>query len=165
MNSCALCQAPKAVKTCAECGLAVCKQCLRHPPPDPLRFHPNPPAWAQKGNFCANCFEAVVEPELQKYQEVLERSEGVKVVYATYHGFLPCLKKAKAPTEVAADAGRGISIQRLKFLAAWEGYDAVIEVETEGRKVRNHGWETKSWGARGTFACLDYKRFRPPEDS
>jgi hypothetical protein len=64
----------------------------------------------------------------------------------------------------SGDLGRGIAIQRLKFLAAWEGYDAVIEVSTKGEKVRNHGWETKNWSAKGILACLDYKRFRPPEE-
>lgn len=105
-----------------------------------------------------------MEPELARYDEVLARSEVVVVVYDSYRGFVPCLRKAKEPTRVrAGDAGRGIVIQRLKFLAAWDGFDAVIELETKAEKVRNHGWETKAWSGQGLFACLDHKRFRPPE--
>jgi hypothetical protein len=105
-----------------------------------------------------------VEPELSHYDEVAGRAELVKLVFDTFHGYIPCLKKCKVKTEVdREDLGRGIALQRLKFLAAWDSYDAVIEVSTTGKKVRNHGWETKSWSASGIFACIDYRRFRPPE--
>jgi hypothetical protein len=159
--SCALCQAPKAPKTCGECGAAVCKNCVRFLANDHLRFHPAPPPWAAHGVFCADCFERLVEPEVARYDEVAARAEHVKVVHDTYRGYIPCLKKAKEPVRVeTADAGKGIAVQRLKFLAAWEGYDAVIELTTEGEKVQNFGYGTTIWGASGIFACLDYKRFR-----
>ncbi|MGZ3653376.1 MAG: hypothetical protein ACXVB9_14690 [Bdellovibrionota bacterium] len=164
MSECELCGAPKAVKTCGECERNVCKNCVRYLANDHLRFHPEPPSWAKHGVFCADCFDTLVTPEVAKYDEVMERSEHVKVIHDTFHGYIPCFKKAKRSTEVTSeDLGRGIAIQRLKFLAAWEGYDSVIELSTTGTKVRNHGWETKSWNASGVFANVDYKKFRPPE--
>ena len=164
MSTCEVCQAPKATKTCGECSGSICKNCVRYLANDHLRFHPSPPPWAAQGVFCADCFETLVEPEVAKYDEVMARSESVKVMYDTFHGYIPCIKKAKRSTEVENDdLGRGIAIQRLKFLAAWEGYDSVIELKTTGEKVRNHGWETKSWSASGVFANVDYKKFRPPE--
>lgn len=164
MSECDLCRAPKAPKTCGECAAHVCKNCVRFLANDHLRFHPEPPAWAQYGVFCADCFSTFVEPEVAHYDEVAARAEHVKVVYDTFHGYIPCLKKAKEMTKVnKQDAGRGIAIQRLKFLAAWNDYDTVIELGTTGVKVQNAGWETKSWSAQGIFANVDYKRFRPEE--
>ncbi len=163
--SCDLCGAPKATKTCAECEAHVCKNCVRYLANDHLRFHPEPPSWAEKGVFCVECFETLVEPEIARYDEVFARSDAVKLVHDSYRGFIPCLKKAKDTTHVDhGDLGRGIALQRLKFLAAWEGYDSIIEVKTFGEKQRNHGWETKTWTASGVFACIDFSRFRPPEE-
>ena len=139
-SSCELCKAPKAPKTCGECGIAICKNCVRFLANDHMRFHPDPPPWSQKGIFCVECFERDVAPELERYDEVAARAENVKVVFDTYHGFIPCLKKAKETVRVEKnDLGKGIALQRLKFLAAWQGFDAVIETKVEAEKVRNHG--------------------------
>jgi hypothetical protein len=162
---CEVCAAPKANKRCGECGRSVCKNCVNFLSQDQFRFHPEPPAFAKVGVFCAECFDRLVRPELEHYEEVLARSEQVTLVGSSYRGYIPCLKKAKDPSEVTDDAGRGIAIWRLKFLAAWQGYDSVIELEAEHRKIRNHGWESKVWSARGHFVCLDHARFRPPEES
>jgi hypothetical protein len=165
LSACTLCQAPKAFKTCDECGADVCKNCVRYLANDHLRFHPAPPPWSKHGIFCHDCYESLVAPELERYDEVMARSETVRIIWDTFHGYIPCIKKAKFPTTVEnADLGRGIALQRLKFLAAWEGYDSVIDVSATGDKVRNHGWETKSWAAKGTFAIVDYKRFVVPEE-
>lgn len=165
MKECELCGAPKAVKECGECEAQVCKNCVQYLEQDKLRFHPSPPAFVKHGIFCANCFDTLVRPEIEKYDEVLARSETVKIVRASFRGYIPTFKKAKFPTEVRDDAGRGIAIWRLKFLCAWEGYDTVIEMEAEHSKNRNHGWESKVWAARGHFVDLDHAKFRPPEES
>jgi hypothetical protein len=162
--NCDLCGAPKGTKSCGECERHVCKNCVRFLANDHLRFHPLPPPWAGSGVFCVECYDDFVAPEVAKYDEVFARSEHVRIIHDTFHGFIPTFKKAKFPTEVKeADLGRGIAIQRLKFLAAWEGYDSVVQLSTTGDKVRNHGWETKAWSAKGLFANVDYKKFRPPE--
>ncbi len=111
-----------------------------------------------------DCYDTLVAPEVAHYDEVAARSESVKLVYDTYRGFIPCLKKAKEPTVVSfEDLGRGIALHRLQFLAAWNDYDALIEVSATSVQVRNHGYQSKSWSASGIMACLDYKRFRPEE--
>ncbi len=164
-TACDLCAAPKAAKSCGECAAHVCKNCVQYLEQDKFRFHPHPPAFAQHGVFCVDCFDALVRPEVERYEEVLARSETIVIVRSSFRGFIPCLKKAERMTEVKDDAGRGIAIWRLKFLAAWEGYDSIIELEAEHHKNRHHGWESKVWSARGQFACIDHQRFRPPEES
>ncbi len=164
-SSCELCGAAKAHKECGECGRMACKNCLNYLEQDQLRFHPDPPAFVMHGIFCAECYESLVKPELDHYEEVLARSEKITLVRTSYRGYIPYLKKAKDPSEVVDDAGRGIAIWRLKFLAAWQGYDTVIELEAEHRKIRNFGYESKVWSARGHFVCLDHVKFRPPEES
>ena len=165
MSGCDLCGAPKAIKTCGLCERDVCKNCVQYLEQDKLRFHPAPPAFAKHGIFCVDCYEEQVRAEVEKYEEVLARSEQVKIVRASFHGYIPTFKKAERTTEVNDDAGRGIAVNRLKFLCAWEGYDTVTELDTEHKKVRNHGWESKIWSASGRFVNLDHKKFRPPEES
>ncbi len=164
-TDCELCGSPKSYKSCGLCERAVCKNCVAFLEADKLRFHPNPPAFARHGIFCADCFESEVRAEVEKYEEVLARSEQVKIVRASFHGYIPCLRKADRTTEVNDDAGRGIAIWRLKFLCAWEGFDTVIELDTKHKKVRNEGWENKVWSATGRFVNLDHAKFRPPEES
>lgn len=165
MNQCELCQAPKAAKSCAECGRAACKNCLCFLEQDKFRFHPEPPAFATKGIFCFECFESLVKPEVERYDEVLARSEKVTLIPISYRGYVACLRKAQYPTEVEAEAGKGIAVWKLKFLAAWQGYDAIVDLEAENRKTRNAGWESKVWNAKGLFVALDHAKFRPPPES
>jgi hypothetical protein len=165
MSGCDLCGAPKAIKTCGPCEREVCKNCVAYLAPDQFRFHPAPPEFSKFGVFCIDCFENEVRAEVERYNEALERSEKVKIVRSSYHGYIPCLRKAERDTEVKDDAGRGIAVWRLKFLCAWEGFDTVIHLDTKHKKVRNEGWETKSWSASGLFVDLDHKKFRPPEES
>lgn len=165
MSSCDLCGAPKSVKTCGECEAHVCKNCVKYLEQDRLRFHPELPAFTKHGVFCADCFDYLVQPELEKYDEVLARSEQITIVRSSFRGYIPCFQKADGFTEVKDDAGKGIAVWRLKFLAAWHGYDSIIELEAEHHKHRNFGWESKAWSARGQFANIDHKRFHPPEES
>lgn len=165
MSGCDLCGAPKAPKTCGLCERHVCKNCVQFLEADKFRFLPEPPSFAGHGIFCVDCFEEQVRPEVEKYDEVLARSEQVKLVRASFHGYIPVFRKADRPTEVKDDAGRGIATWRLKFLCALAGYDTVIEFEAEHSKTRNHGWESKVWRASGRFVDLDHKKFRPPEES
>lgn len=164
-ESCELCQAPKATKTCSECERHVCKNCVEFLEQDKFRFHPAPPSFVGKGVFCTDCYESLVRPEVEKYDEVQARSELVKFVRNSFRGYIPTFRKAKFPVEVKDEAGRGQALLKLKFLCAWEGYDTVINMEVEHSKTRNHGWESKVWAARGTFVDLDHAKFRPPEES
>jgi hypothetical protein len=102
---------------------------------------------------------------LARYNETLERAREVTLVRPNFQGFLPILKKAKAPVEVKDVPDRDQAVLHLGFLAAWEGFDAIAQFETVNRKVRNFGWEKKAWSAKGLFVCLDYKRFRPADES
>jgi hypothetical protein len=163
-GSCELCRAPKSVRACEECGRDTCKNCLVHLAPEALAFHPDPPPFAKKSAFCVDCHEALVAPELAHYAEVLERSREITLVRPNYRGHLPVTKKAKNPTEVKDEIDRDEAVAHLCFLAAWEGFDAIIQFGTESRKLRHFGWEKKNWSASGLFVCLDYKRFRPQED-
>lgn len=158
---CEICRAPKAGKTCEECDAEVCKNCVVHLAADRFAYHPDPPPILLKHTFCRDCHEREIAPIEAAYDEVQRRSEGITVVRKTFRGQLPCLKRASASTVVANAAAANLALRHLQFLAAWAGYDAVVDVEVIPTKVRNHAYETKRWDAVGWFANLDYRRYHP----
>lgn len=158
---CGICLHPKTVRECLGCGKPLCKNCVRFLEKEEFRFHPRPPKLFQHRQFCVDCFDRDVEPELAKYREVAARAEDVVIVRKSYRGFLPVVQKAKTLTEVKRHVDKGDAIEHLSFLAAWAGYDAITELETEGKKIRNHAWEKTEWSARALPVKLDRTRFRP----
>lgn len=159
--ACQLCAAPKDVNTCEACGAPVCKNCVVFNPPEKYRYHPAPPAELKHEIFCVDCFERDAAPLLAHYDEVLARAHEVTVISKFFRGQIPTLKRARVKTSVDEHIDEKQAVEHLQFLAAWEGYDSVIQLEKESRQVRNHGYQTSRWKATGLFANLDHRRFRP----
>ena len=157
--ACALCRAPKDVDACESCGSRVCKNCVALLGPDRIEFYPAPPPALLRRAYCVDCFEREAAPLLEKYDLARSAADEVTLVAKAYRGEVPTLARAKGVTEVADHVDSRDAIRHLQFLAAWEGYDAVLGVESSARKLRNHGYETRRWSARGTFAKLDHGRF------
>lgn len=157
---CKLCQAPKTVKTCNVCQGDVCKNCVRYFDKEESPFFPKVPRVLQKTVFCFDCFEAKAQPEIEKYNEVLDRAREVIVVKKAYRGPITISKKKNETTTVKRKADEKIAVAQLQFLAAWEGFNAVLQLETDSFSKKNAGWETSEWSATGVFAEIDQEKFR-----
>lgn len=160
-KGCVLCLQPKTVRECAECRRALCRDCVRYLEKEEYRFHPKPPKAFQNRQFCMDCYAELIEPELARYRETAKRADDVILIRKSYKGFVPVLQRAKEATVVRRHADKRDALEHLLFLAAWNGYDAITEFETEAKKIRNHAWEKREWSASALPVKLDPKRFRP----
>lgn len=158
--ACGICL-KKTVHECAECQKEVCKDCVRFLEKEQFRFHPKPPKCFQHRQFCVDCYAELVEPELEKYRAAEEASGSVVLIRKSFRGFVPVLQKAKAPTEVKRHVDKNDALNHLLFLAAWNGYDAIMDYEGTAKKIRNHAWEKREYSASALSVRLDRKRFRP----
>jgi len=158
---CHLCHADKQLRDCAECDQPVCKSCSIFPDKEMVDFHPDPPKVLRHPHLCFQCHEEKVAPLMAQYNEIFEKSKDVTVVSKSFRGLVPCIKKKQEVSEVKRHLDEKIAVAHLKFLAAWNGFDAVVGVETVAKQVRRHGYEHSVWSARGHFAMLNRKRFRP----
>lgn len=160
-TTCPLCRSQKPLRACEECKTPICRDCATFLEKETFRFHPELTRTLQQSHFCFQCYEKHVSPELEKYQEVLERCKEVTVVSKSFRGLVPCLKKKQEVSRVKNHLDERVAVWHLRFLAAWNGFDAVVGMVTEGVQRRRHGYEHTEWSAKGHFANLNRRRFHP----
>jgi len=158
---CSLCHSENPVRGCDECKSPVCKNCAVFPDKELCDFHPDPPKVLTHAHLCFQCFENEYAPLMAHYDEIFEKSKDVTVVSKAFRGLVPTLKKKHELVQVKLHLDEKIAVAHLKFLAAWEGWDAVVGMETVAKQVRRHGYEHSKWSAQGYFANLNKRRFRP----
>ncbi len=155
---CALCLQPKSIRECGHCTRPICKNCVHYLDKEAFRFHPKPPKTLTKEIYCSDCYAEHVEKEMAKYQECLERAPAVVLIpKATSH---EVKRKKNVVVDVKRHLDENIAIMHMQFLAAWDGWNALLAFRTESKKVRNHGYEHTEWAASGTFAEIRKRRTR-----
>jgi hypothetical protein len=114
------------------------------------------PAAQVAGRFCGRCWDAEMAPKLEAYRETLETAKQVFVFFTTQKKAIPLIRKSKVPVKVDACADRDETILRLAYDAAKDGYNAVVDVEVNAKKV-NDGGSNKSavWKGTGVPALVD----------
>jgi hypothetical protein len=100
----------------------------------------------------------VIEPELEKYNELMERARGTYVFFSEQKRPPPLLSRALDPVEVKECADRDETILRLAFQAATRGCNALIETEVVSKKVRNEGYQKSTWRGVARPAQVDAER-------
>ncbi|RZA08440.1 MAG: hypothetical protein EOP11_04865 [Proteobacteria bacterium] len=155
----------KAQRDCCECEKPICKDDTLFVDKDLLRYHPKPPKQLQQTHFCPTCYERDIQPHVDKYEAVRAKAKDITVVRDNYRGHVPCLKRVNTPVVVKRHADEFHASEHLRYLAALEGYDSIVDFSTLGVQKRNAGWQTTEWSARGYFANLNHKRYRPQDES
>lgn len=154
-TQCVSCRKPNATRSCGLCAGGVCKGCVQFVEPTTFSFLPTIPPELSHPHYCSGCYASVVEPALAEYEETMERARGVFVFFTTQKKRPTALKKAKEQVRVVACADRDETILRLAFLAAREGYNALLETEIDSKKVRNAGYQRSEWSGVAFPASVD----------
>ena len=154
-SECVCCRRPKATLTCEICQDALCKSCAQFLDAATFAFLETKPEELTHSHYCPTCYGAHVEPALEKYNEVLGRAREAYFFFTSQRKPIPILKKAKEGIQVASCMDRDETILRLGFLAASQGYNAVIEAEVTSEKVRNEGYQKSVWKGKGIPANVD----------
>ena len=155
---CISCGKPKAVLNCDVCDDALCKKCDQILEADAFSFLESIPDSLKHVHYCGSCFDSTVAPELESYQEIMERAKNAFVFFTTQKKETPLIKKSREVLKVSNCLDRDETILRLAFLAAQADYNAIIDVEVESTKVRNGAYQTSRWGGSGVAAEIDGKK-------
>jgi hypothetical protein len=159
MNTeCVSCGKPKAVLNCEVCDDAICKKCDQLLAPETFSFLAKIPEELSHLHYCGNCYDSLVAPELDVYQEAMERAKNAFVFFTTQRKETPLIKKAREVFKVENCIDRDETILRLAFFAAQLNYNAIVEVEVEAEKVRSGAYQTSRWSGRGIAAQIDAKK-------
>jgi hypothetical protein len=155
MGLCCNCRSPKTEEKCELCGEDVCRTCLRRLSTDAMAFEKIRPEKLRFSRYCDRCYGQEVEPVLEQYEGLVERAKDIIFISKAYRGQVFALKKASKPVEVTECPDRDETVMRLAFVAAKEGYNAIVEAEVTSKKVRNQGYQKSVWSGRGVPATLD----------
>jgi len=155
---CISCGKPKAVLNCDVCEDALCKKCDQILPADAFSFLDVIPENLKHLHYCGSCYDSIVAPQMESYQETMERAKNAFVFFTTQKKETPLIKKSREVLKVTNCPDRDETILRLAFLAAQNDYNAITEVEVESAKVRNGAYQTSVWSGRGVAAEIDGKK-------
>jgi len=155
---CVSCGKPKAVLNCEVCDDALCKKCDQILATDAFAFLPKLSEGLKHMHYCGSCYDSIVAPEMDAYQETMERAKNAFVFFTTQRKETPLIKKSREVLKVTDCPDRDETILRLAFLAAQADFNAIIEVEVESEKVRNGAYQTSRWSGTGVAAEIDGKK-------
>ena len=157
-TECVSCGKPKAVLACEVCNEPLCKKCDQVLQPDTISFLAKIPEALTHLHYCGSCFDSIVAPELDSYNEIMERAKNAFVFFTTQRKETPLIKKAREVFKVSNCLDRDETILRLAFFSAQAGYNAIIEVEVLSEKLRNGAYQTSRWNGKGVAAEIDGKK-------
>ena len=152
---CETCRQPAATESCALCENVLCEDCVLGPPSGAFSLMPKTPTELTHRVYCRFCYDEKIEPELLKYEETRELAENVFIFFKTQRKEIPLIRKSKVTMKVEDCDDRDETILRLAFMAAEQGFNAVIETDVSHQKIRNHGHQTTRWHGTGLPAMVD----------
>jgi len=155
---CISCQRPKATLNCGICQEPVCKSCAEFLDASSFSFLQKVAEELTHTYYCPACHNAQVAPALESYEKVMDRARETYFFFTTQKRPLPILKKSKESIRVATCDDRNETILRLAFMAAEQGYNAVIQAEVTSEKVRNGGYVKSVWRGVGIPAQVDAEK-------
>lgn len=150
--------AKKNVNPCASCQQLVCRDCRGFL--DAETLFENDPELINQGQqlgqiFCSTCYESQALPLIQKRQELEANAQGVYYWSKSYRGRIPVLEKSSKVLTVAQCKDRGDAILRLSYEVAKHGYNGLLNLEVQSKKVRNEGYQKMAWSAQGLPVLID----------
>lgn len=155
---CISCRRPKATVECEICQEPVCKECLQFLEASSISFLRKVPDVLAHRHYCPACYDTHVAPALEAYNQTMQQARGVFFFFQAQKRSLPILRRAPKQVRVEACEDRDETILRLAFMAAEQGFNAVIEAELTSKKVRNEGWHKTVWQGVGLPAEVDAER-------
>jgi hypothetical protein len=155
---CISCRKPKANFECEICEESVCKNCSHVLDKGTFSFMDEVPELLTRTLYCNTCYDHHVAPELDVYQEIMERAKKVFVFFTTQRKEIPLIRRSKTTVSVEDREDRDDTILRLGFLAAKENYNAITEVTVVSQKIRHGGYQTSVWKGSGIPAQIDEEK-------
>jgi hypothetical protein len=129
------------------CEGPLCVKCDQFLKEGSFSFYTVVPDELKHTHYCTVCYTTHVEPAFESYNALMEKAKGL------YFFFV----------ENCPD--RDETILRLAFIAAEQGYSAVIEAEVTSKKVRYEGWQKMMWSGVATPVFVDIEKLERHEQA
>ncbi len=164
LAECTSCGKPKAVLQCEVCQDDLCKKCDQILPADTFSFLPVIPEALSHLHYCGNCYDTLVAPELDSYQEAVNLARQSFVFFTSQRKEIPLIKRSREVLRVEDCDDRDETILRLAFLAAKNGHNAIIETEVAAQKIRMGAYQTSRWSGTAVGAQVDGRKVQLQDD-
>lgn len=157
-NSCCSCLKPKATLVCGFCKEAVCKKCTQFLEEDSFSFLAKVPEELSHLAYCPRCFQEKISPELEAYNEIMERAKDIAVFYKAQSKETRLMSRKASPLLVADCSDKEEAVLRLAFFAAKANFNGLIDVDVNAKKVREGAYQTLTWSGSGIPANISEKK-------
>lgn len=158
--SCCVCQKSKAGLKCGLCENAVCKYCAQFVEESQFSFLPSIPAHLKHTTFCGPCFDAKIAPEIESYNEAMDRARSLTVFFTTDSKQTRNFKRIEKPFKVADCPDREETLLRLAFLAVQGNFNALIDVDIVSEKIRSGSYQTTKYSGTAMPTQIDLSKLR-----
>lgn len=112
------------------------------------------------GAFCYSCFDRIVGPQLDAYNEKLEQAKNVNVFYASQSKESRFVRRKEKQIQVEDCDDKEEVVMRLAFIAVEAHQNTLLDVEITSIKTRNGGWQSSRWAGKAIPATVDESRLR-----
>lgn len=116
------------------------------------------PEMLSHSSYCYECFQAHVQPELNTYNETLEKAKDVYVFYRTQGKETSLYKRSHPPVRVADALDEADALMRLAFMTVRSDCNAIVDVDLKSKKIRNHAYQTTRWDGMGNPVQVDAEK-------
>lgn len=142
---CTSCQSTKTTYQCSLCQEHLCKSCVQFNDPTEFSFLPTLSKNLSGETYCQSCYGAHVLPEINAYNELMEKAKEVQVFSKKQLGETRYLSRKEPPIKVADCDDYDETVLRLAFLAAQRGFNGIIDMVVTSAKVKIGGYQTTKW--------------------
>ena len=154
-TACKTCQNAKASLHCGMCREPVCKRCAQLVPEDSFSFLKKIPEGLTHGVFCIPCFNGKVAPELDSYNQIMQKAKDVFVYLIGQSKEYRLIKSTEEPVRVADCADREETLLRLAFMAAQADFNTLIGVDIKFKKSSDTSYKKNTWSGTAIPALVD----------
>jgi hypothetical protein len=160
--TCSTCSKSKTPHNCGICHQAICKQCTHFVDGDTFAFAVTPPPHLKLGLYCSPCFDHIVVPEIEKYEQTVESAKQI-VVYGKNQGKeTRFFRRAQETYEVVTCEDRSEVVIRLAFMAVVANYNAIIDVNITSVKVTDGSYQKQVWSGTAKPANVNTSKLNQP---
>ncbi len=154
--ACIICGVEKIIKKCDLCHEEVCKKHIEKLDGSeyPFGSKKNQNIFS-KVNFCSECFDTQVKPELDEYEATLEKAKQVAIWSDKFKGRVKTNKKSLDKIVLKDFKDKKILTLAMGFIAAEQGFNGIIEFEVSSRKIRENEYQSTRYDGSGRPVDVD----------
>lgn len=142
---CQSCLTAKTDLSCDSCNDPLCKKCSHFLEPDTFKYLQIVPKDLTFSRYCNTCNELHIVPALEAYNKTLQQAKEIAVYNNTQGKETRLMRRGDLVFKVENCTDEQDATMRLAFMAVEGGFNAIIDVDISGKKVRSEAYQTMTW--------------------